>query len=223
MPRSARMIVGGYVYHVLNRANGRLRLFRKDADFAAFEAIVAEAFERVPLRILGCVVMGNHWHFVVWPRRGQGQQVTAFFRWLSITHAQRWHAHHATAGMGHVYQGRFKSFPVATDEQCRLGGGGSRTSTLLKAKRKWPPSSNACCAVGPSAARPASTRWPSSCDWNTLSVPAAVPRNRDPRSSKSPEKGLRLGGPGRLPAQGSHRSVRARIRAYGSSRHGFAT
>jgi putative transposase len=98
MPRTARKIVGGYAYHVLNRANGRLRLFRKDADFAAF------------------VVMGNHWHFVVWPHRAQGEQVSAFFRWLTITHAQRWHAHHATAGMGHVYQGRFKSFPVASDE-----------------------------------------------------------------------------------------------------------
>lgn len=116
MPRRARNIVGGYAYHVLNRANGRLRLFRKEEDFVAFEAIVDEAFERVPLRILGYVVMGNHWHFVVWPRRGQGEQVTAFFRWLSITHAQRWHAHHATTGMGHVYQGRFKSFPVSDDE-----------------------------------------------------------------------------------------------------------
>jgi putative transposase len=116
MPRTARTIVGGYVYHVFNRANGRLRLFRKDDDFAAFERIVAEAHARVPLRILGYVVMGNHWHFVVWPRRGQGEQVSDFFRWLSITHAQRWHAHHATAGMGHVYQGRFKSFPVASDE-----------------------------------------------------------------------------------------------------------
>ena len=30
------------------------------------------------------------------------------------------------------------------------------------------------------------------------------------------------GGPGRLPARGSHRPVRARISAYGSSIHGFA-
>jgi putative transposase len=116
MPRAARNIVGGYVYHVLNRANGRLPLFRKDADFAAFEGIVAEAHERYPLRVLGYVVMGNHWHFVVWPSRGQGQQVSDFFRWLGITHANRWHAHNGTTGMGHVYQGRFKSFPVATDE-----------------------------------------------------------------------------------------------------------
>jgi hypothetical protein len=31
-----------------------------------------------------------------------------------------------------------------------------------------------------------------------------------------------LGGPGSLPTRGSHRPVRARIRAYGSSDHGFA-
>jgi putative transposase len=116
MPRRARSIVGGYVYHVLNRANGRLRLFKKDADFAAFEAVLAEAVERVPLRILGYTLMGNHWHFVVWPRQRQHEQVSEFFRWLTVTHSQRWHAHHGTSGMGHVYQGRFKSFPIAADE-----------------------------------------------------------------------------------------------------------
>jgi putative transposase len=68
--------IGGYAYHVLNRANGRRRLFMKLADFAPFEAFLAEIFERVPLRILGCTVMGNHWHFVVWPRRGQDDEVS---------------------------------------------------------------------------------------------------------------------------------------------------
>src|SRR6266496_5229747 len=116
MPRRARSIVGGYAYHVLNRANGRLRLFKKDGDFAAFEEVLAEAHERVPLRILAYAVLGNHWHFVVWPKRGHDDEVTAFFRWLTLTHSQRWHAHHGTAGMGHVYQGRFKSFPIAADE-----------------------------------------------------------------------------------------------------------
>ena len=116
MPRRARCIVGGYVYHVLNRANGRLRLFKKDQDFAAFETVVQQAVERTPLRILGYVLMSKHWHFLVWPRRGEDAAVSEFFRWLTVTHAQRWHAHHSTSGMGHVYQGRFKSFPVASDE-----------------------------------------------------------------------------------------------------------
>jgi putative transposase len=117
MPRRARAIVGGDAYHVLNRANGRLRLFRKERDFAACEQVLAEAHDRLPLRILGYVVMGNHWHFVVWPKRNEPQQVSEFFRWLTVTHTQRWHAQHGTAGMGHVSQGRFKSFPIASDEQ----------------------------------------------------------------------------------------------------------
>jgi putative transposase len=116
MPRRARSIVGGYAYHVLNRANGRLRLFKKEADFAAFDQLVAEALQRVPLRLVGYALMSNHWHFVVWPRQRQHDEVSDFFRWLALTHSQRWHAHHGTAGMGHVYQGRFKSFPIAADE-----------------------------------------------------------------------------------------------------------
>jgi putative transposase len=28
----------------------------------------------------------------------------------------RWHAHHHSAGTGHLYQGRFKSFPIETDD-----------------------------------------------------------------------------------------------------------
>jgi REP element-mobilizing transposase RayT len=84
MPRAARSIVGGYAYHVLNRANGRLRLFKKPADFLAFEQILAEVHQRVPLRILGYTLMGNHWHFVVWPRRGQDAEVSEFFRRCSL-------------------------------------------------------------------------------------------------------------------------------------------
>jgi putative transposase len=48
------------------------------------------------------------------PRRDG--ELTAFLRWLTHTHTMRWHAHHHTLGTGHMYQGRFKSFPVATDE-----------------------------------------------------------------------------------------------------------
>jgi putative transposase len=65
MPRKARAAVGGYIYHVLNRANGREALFHKAADYQLFEQILAEVHERLPLRILGYSVMKDHWHFVV--------------------------------------------------------------------------------------------------------------------------------------------------------------
>ena len=45
MPRAERMALGGYVYHVLNRANGRLRIFRKESDFLAFEKILGHLYQ----------------------------------------------------------------------------------------------------------------------------------------------------------------------------------
>ena len=51
----------------LNRAVARLPLFRKQADYAAFERVIEEAHERVPLDILAYCVMPNHWHFVLRP------------------------------------------------------------------------------------------------------------------------------------------------------------
>ena len=113
MPRVARKAPGGVVYHVLNRANGRLRLFKKEDDFLAFEKVLLSAWERVPIRILGWCVMPNHWHLVLWPAKDG--QVTAFMRWLTLTHAQRWKHAHDAVGHGHLYQGRFKSFPIQED------------------------------------------------------------------------------------------------------------
>ena len=56
--------MGGYVYHVLNRGVGRLRIFRKERDFEAFEEVLEQAKARLPIRVLGWCVMTNHWHFV---------------------------------------------------------------------------------------------------------------------------------------------------------------
>jgi putative transposase len=114
MPRTARNAPGGLVYHVLNRANGRLRLFKKEEDFLAFERILLMAHERTPIRILDWCVMSNHWHLVLWPRKDG--ELTAFMRWLTLTHAQRWKHSHGAVGHGHLYQGRFKSFPIEQDE-----------------------------------------------------------------------------------------------------------
>src|SRR5262249_43763954 len=60
MGRPQRLDQGGYVYHVLNRANARRPLFRKDRDYLAFARILAEALEHVPgLRLLAYGLMPN--------------------------------------------------------------------------------------------------------------------------------------------------------------------
>src|SRR4249919_570309 len=110
MPRRLRFASGGYVYHVLNRAVGRRTIFKKDGDYAAFEAILREAQDFQPMRLLAYCLMPNHWHLVVWPK--SDGDLSRYARWLTVTHTQRHHAHYHTAGTGPVYQGRFKSFPI---------------------------------------------------------------------------------------------------------------
>ena len=101
------------MYHVLNRANARMRIFDKPDDYAAFEQVLEAAVERTKTRLLAYCVLPTHWHMVLWPR--EDGELSRFTGWLTLTHTQRWHAHRHSTGSGHLYQGRFKSFPVQDD------------------------------------------------------------------------------------------------------------
>jgi putative transposase len=74
---------------VLNRGAGRRHLFRTPADDVAFLRILDEALERTPTRLLGSCLMSTPWHVVVWPEADG--QLTRLLRWLTLTHAVRWH------------------------------------------------------------------------------------------------------------------------------------
>ena len=114
MPRRPRRASGGIVYHVMNRRVGRLRLFDREGDYAAFEKVLVEAADRYPTKLLAYSLMSTHWHMVLLPVRDG--ELSEFMHWLTGTHTQRWHAHRHTCGTGPLYQGRFKSFPVQTDD-----------------------------------------------------------------------------------------------------------
>lgn len=139
MPRRLRCSDGGYVYHVLNRAVGRATLFRKSADYAAFEKILRQAWERFGMRLLGYCLMPNHWHLVLWPQKDG--ELSSYAQWLTVTHVRRWHAHHHTAGTGPIYQGRFKSFPVEEDDHlltlCRYVERNALRANLVRRAEDW--------------------------------------------------------------------------------------
>jgi REP-associated tyrosine transposase len=113
MPRATRAVEAGVIYHVLNRGNGRMMLFSKDKDFAAFEQVLGQGLERWPVDLLTYCLMGNHWHLLLRPR--QDAALSRLMGWIGVTHVRRHHAHFHTGGGGHLYQGRFKSFPVQDD------------------------------------------------------------------------------------------------------------
>ena len=99
---------------MLNRAVGRRTLFEKEYDYRAFERIIDQTLRTCRMRICAYCLMPNHWHFVLWPERDG--DLSAFMQQMTNTHVKRWKAHFHETGLGHLYQGRFKSFPVQTDE-----------------------------------------------------------------------------------------------------------
>ncbi|HEX4796891.1 MAG TPA: transposase [Humisphaera sp.] len=139
MPRKIRVAAGGVVYHVLNRAVGRADLFHKPSDYAAFEKILAQSNERLAVPVLAYCLMPNHWHLVLWPRKDG--DLSKFMRWLTVTHAQRHHAHYKAVGTGPVYQGRFKSFPVQDDRHllivCRYVERNPLRANLVSRAEAW--------------------------------------------------------------------------------------
>ena len=116
-----------------------MRLFHKAADYQAFERVLAEGLDRYPVELLTYCLMPNHWHLVVRPRTSEA--LGRWMGWIGVTHVRRHHAHYHRRGAGHLYQGRFKSFPVSSDEHfltlCRYVEANPFRVTVVERAEDW--------------------------------------------------------------------------------------
>jgi putative transposase len=196
MPRRQGGTAGGFVYHVLNRAVARVRIFEQTGDYAAFERVLAEALEREPVSVLAYCIMPNHWHVVVRPARDG--QLSEFMRWLTLTHAKRWHAWHRTLGSGHLYQGPFKSFPVASERYfytvCRYVESNALRAGLVGRAEAWRWTSLWHRLRGDADSRALLADWPEPCppNWPAL-VNEALPAAHLAEIKRSLDHGIPFG------------------------------
>jgi len=83
--------------------------------------------------------MPNHFHLVLSPQ--VDGEMSRFMGWVGGTHTMRYHAHYHTGGMGHVYQQRYKSFPIQDDEHflvvCRYVERNAVRAGLVKRAEDW--------------------------------------------------------------------------------------
>jgi len=96
---------------VINRGNARGTVFHKDDDFQAFVDLIGDACQRLRMRVLAYCLMPNHFHLALWPH-GAGN-LSRWMQWLLTAHVRRYHKHYRSSG--HVWQGRFKAFPIEQD------------------------------------------------------------------------------------------------------------
>ena len=116
-----------------------MRLFRKPGDYQAFEQVLMEGMQRYPVELLTYCLMPNHWHLVVRPKTDEA--LGRWMGWVGVTHVRRHHEHYHSRGGGHLYQSRFKSFPVAEDEYflnlCRYVEANPRRAKLADRAEQW--------------------------------------------------------------------------------------
>jgi len=67
--------------------------------------------------------------------------MSLLLHWVTMTPTARYHAHYHTAGTGHLYQGRFKTFPIQSDEHffvaCRYVDRNAFAAGLVTAAQDW--------------------------------------------------------------------------------------
>ena len=113
MPRQPRLELAGGIHHVWQRGNNRRPIFLDDDDRQTFLRLLWHTTCTYDWHCLSYCLMPNHFHLVVetpTPNLGAGM------RELDGRYAQLFNERHMPGG-GHLFQARFGSKLVRTDEQ----------------------------------------------------------------------------------------------------------
>ena len=101
------------MYHVCNRGVEKRRLFDGDDDYAVAEQLLLHAKRRHSVKLHAYCFMPNHWHLVV--EQTEAGAVSAFVGSFTRAHAWYLRQRRESIGLGYVYQGRFRDFPLRND------------------------------------------------------------------------------------------------------------
>ena len=151
MPRSLRVHPDGVPQHIVNRGNRKSQIFWDPADYLGFLAAMADAGERTVVRVVAFCLMPNHWHLVLWPHKGA--EVSAYMQILMNAHLRDLLPRYGLAGLGHVYQGRYRNHFIEGTAHwlnvCRYVEANARRAGLCERAEQWPWSSLVCCGPAP--------------------------------------------------------------------------
>lgn len=140
MPRAARTVLPGVPHHVTQRGVRRQRVFFSPDDYRRYLNIAAKEYREAGVEVWSYCLMPNHVHLIVVP-----SDETGMARAVSRTHQRYAFAINSAHGFtGHLWQGRFSSFPMDDRHliRCvRYVGLNPVRAGLVKNAAAWPWSS----------------------------------------------------------------------------------
>ncbi len=112
MPRALRVEYPGAHYHAMCRGNDGQEIFRTDDGRRLFLSTLDEVCEQTGWLIHAYVLMSNHYHLLL---ETPEANLVAGMKWFQGAYTQRFNA--MFKRRGHLFQGRYKAIPIATDPQ----------------------------------------------------------------------------------------------------------
>jgi putative transposase len=105
MPRPLRITVPNLPFHVLDRGNNRQIVFREEEDFIYFFKLLERYKKELKFKLYHFSLMPNHIHLMIEPTR-EGSLPKIMMR-LTLAYSSYFNKKYG--GVGHVWQGRYKS------------------------------------------------------------------------------------------------------------------
>ncbi len=115
MPRTARTLVDGGIYHILTRGNNRQTLFHQDSDYQRYLLLLSTYVKGHAIKLYHYALMPNHVHLIV--ETPIGAALSRMMSGLNLSYTLFYRKRHRYTG--HLWQGRFHSLPIEK-ERCLL-------------------------------------------------------------------------------------------------------
>lgn len=108
MPRSPRKYSEFGYYHIIIRGNNKRHLFRREEDVRYWLSALESYLLRFSIRIHHYCLMTNHVHQLLWSE--DLKTLSRFMHGVLRTYHHYYRKKYSL--FGHLYQGRFRSFPI---------------------------------------------------------------------------------------------------------------
>ena len=112
MPRPLRITVPNLPFHVLDRGNNRQIIFHDDEDFVYFLKLLKRYKKELKFKLYHFCLMSNHIHLMIEPTV-EGSLPKIMMR-LTLAYSSFFNKKYR--GVGHVWQGRYKSSLVDKED-----------------------------------------------------------------------------------------------------------
>ena len=111
MPRIARQKSESGIYHIMLRGANRQQIFHEDEDNIMFLEILKRYKKKAGIIVLGWCLMGNHIHLLLMEGK---EDISLTMKRIGVSFV--WHYNLKYGTTGHLFQDRFKSEEVESDE-----------------------------------------------------------------------------------------------------------